>query len=414
MRTPIDAELFSAYQEIGTIEPIAYLAASPETLQQKELFCTGDIELPVLTYPKAQDLPLARWREQLQRLDAMVQDHDHPVVQLAYPQLIEEKLLHIDLLEAVQNGDDVGFKLATEGAYGTPDLAIARRLVPHIRSLIGWAAEQNLEELLPSIDYISTVIGRLDADEETAVAPAYFPDDPADVDADAIEERFQEAFDSYGISGWTVRRTDTDFIAINHEAKAIQVPNSRKVSKGYLEALVVHEIGVHVRRRVFAQVASLQLLQAGLGYYIRGEEGLCKFEEHKVYPAALNKSVENYFGIAMVYGLDGKPWDMRQAFTFYWHYHRLTLAGQDYTEADLDDYAWKRVYRLFRGTTGGARGVCLTKDLSYLRGYLAATTLAERYPLEEQRFLVGKYDPANEVHRRILDMLSITHDGRTQ
>lgn len=360
MGSYLDSIWFAKFATIAHISYVDLLVLDQsERAQQRELFLRGEIENPYFTYPQLRDFNFAQKKTQLENLyNEIEREEKNEWVREAYMRVLREKMQHVAMLEAVAVGDDAAFATISVQEFGDYSPKIAKEIL----SLVGEVNESVEMDL---------------------------------VNADEIEARFRTAFVDYGITDWNIVR-DTDntnaFVHLNQETKTLFIPQSRRLGRAHLEALVRHEVGVHIMRRKNAEQTSLQLLTLGLDHYIKGDEGLGKYEELKVWSQAFEPSWQNYVGVAMVKGFDGKPRTFRELFEFFGQY--------------LDnDQAWTRVEKIFRGTTGQSRGLCWTKDIMYLNGYYDIVETLQKYPQEESRFLIGKYDPANEWHRTLLDNL---------
>ncbi len=365
MKSYLDTHWFAKFTAIAHISYVDLLVLDPaERTQQRDLFLRGEIENPYFTYPKLRDFNFAQKKSQLENLLSEIErEEKNEWVREAYVRVLAEKMAHVDLLEAVSRGDDAMFAKISVQEFG---------------------------------DYSSEIINQ---NEFFKKLP---PVELGYVQADEIEARFRAAFVDYKIEGWNIVR-DTEntnaFVHLNQETKTLFIPQSRRISRTHLEALVRHEVGVHIIRRKNAENTNLQLLTLGLDHYIKGDEGLGKYEESQVYPQAFWPSIQNYLGVALVKGVDGKPRTFRELFEFFTEY----LSAAENPAAD----AWTRVEKIFRGTTGQSRGLCWTKDVMYLNGYYDILEVIKKYPQEQDRFLMGKYDPANEWHRAFLDALEI-------
>ncbi|MBI4121781.1 MAG: DUF1704 domain-containing protein, partial [Parcubacteria group bacterium] len=226
-------------------------------------------------------------------------------------------------------------------------------------------------------------------------------------DAAAIQQAFKQALAAHKISGWKIRLDEQNlnaFVHINQEKKELVLPTRRTLTQRHLEALVRHEVGVHIRRSVNAQKTKLQLLTIGLDHYLRGEEGLAKYEEMRTLPS----SFEIYLGTGLIKGVDGRKRDFRETYEFFKQYYLASQFHHDEVSAQqAADESWTRTEKFFRGTTGQSAGICFTKDLMYLEGYLSIVQTIKDHPEEEKRFFAGKYDPSNAFHRQVLDEIGV-------
>ena len=277
--------------------------------------------------------------------------------------------------------------------------------------MLSQASTSKNKSVQQACDQLRQVISNIPQHSDP-ILKSFVPQEEPTVESKQIKVRFEEAFSEYGIENWNIV-IDFDnlnsFINISQKEQTVFIPSSRKISPLHLEALVKHEIGVHVRRRINAEKQAFKLLAIGLDHYLKGDEGLSKYEEIKIFPSSFNSTVEIYLGISLIHGLGGAKMDFRDIYEFFYNYYLVSRHGEsNLTTDDAENYGWVRAEKFFRGTTGQSKGICFTKDLIYLDGYLDILEVLKKHPEEEKRFLVGKYDPGNKFHRQVLDELKIS------
>ena len=409
----IDQKWFQPFRkEAGFSFTDYFIGDKKRRAKEQKRFLAGDVENPELDYPLLETFAIEKRETNLLALrEEILLSEPHPLIQEAYKRVIDERLSHLRMLKATRDRDDRAFDAMTIKEYGLPSERWLKHLVPHIKSLIKQAKASHHPGIENSIGFLETLVSRLPAAKTSAIIPNFVPESDHFLSAKEIKKRFLLAFKRYGIKGWNVvidKDSPRAFIHISQKDKKVVVPVSRTLSPQQLEALMLHEVGVHVRRNINAQKTNFQLLTTGLDHYLKGDEGLAKYEEARVFPPAMNASVRIYLGICLIKGLDGKKRNFREIFEIYrnyfyvYHFNRL-----DVEEEEANDRAWRRAVKFFRGTTGQSRGICLTKDLYYLEGYAGILETLKKYPKEKNRFFCGKYDPANPFHRELLDALDI-------
>lgn len=379
--------------------------------EQKELFLNNEIENPQFTYHLLENFNFEERRQRLSDLSREItKNESNQFIKEAYVRLIDEKLNHLSLLEMSKLGDDEGFAEISSKEFGDFRESSLMRLIPYVISSVDRAEKSGIDEVVMSAKKLKEVIKFLPSNSDSLI-PEDMRVETEDVGAQEMEERFRRSFEEYGVQDWDIRvdRENVNaFVHVDQKTKTLVIPASRKLSKSHMEALVKHEVGVHIRRRGNAEKTNLQLLTIGLDRYVKGDEGLGKYEEYQVLPSTFLSTVQIYLGIALIRGIDGKKRGFRDMYNFFQDYYRVTeFEKDDFSTEKNNDLTWRRTEKLFRGTTGQNKGICLTKDLLYLEGYLGIVETLKQFPQEQQRLFVGKYDPANEFHRLVLDELGI-------
>ena len=248
--------------------------------------------------------------------------------------------------------------------------------------------------------------------------------------AAAVQEQCERALASAGVEGWCVV-VDTPGSRVsfntNHALKTIFVPSDTDLrlrtfplTRERVDAIIAHEIGTHVVRRVRGEASPLALLGVGLAGYLRGEEGVATYAEQVRDGTRHFAGGLGYLAIGWARGLDGTPRTFRGLHTMLVAYFLVAALEHaiHYGEAvdvercreHAEHRAWARCVRTFRGTSGTTPGACFTKDIVYREGNMAIWELATRDPAWVSHFFLGKYDPTKEEHVALLSELGmITH-----
>lgn len=408
MLQPIDKIWFDKLSAITAFSLVGKLAGDPkERRAQKKLFLSGQIDHPTLSYPRLAVFNIDNTRGQFESLKAEIVDSSaSELIKKAYVLYIDEKLIHLAILDATKNGDDKTFARLVALELDVPSLDVLGSLKLHVQDMISQARDSGNILSITASDYISDLICNIPT-SENSVFEKFVHEPDSDINAIDICRRFNTELEAGRIHGWhAIIDHDSRYssIVIDKNSNRIIIPQHRVVNAVRLEALVKHEIGVHVVRRVNAKESPLLLLSCGLDHYLKGEEGLAKLEEHALCPSSMNSTIEIYFAISLATGLTGLHWNFSEVFNFFQNYYLTAHCNKrGLSKHNAQNYAWNRTIRLFRGTTGASSGICFTGELSYMHGYLALQALDATHPEEKQRYFCGKYDPANPVHRELLD-----------
>jgi len=399
MNKAIDKDWFKIYENGCTFDDIDYLKFNQEKLaKQKELFLTGLIDEPALAYNV--DLPavLQHKTKLLELLEMVNSDNTvHSAVKKAYQLKITDQLNKVALLEAVARQDDKAMAEASKLLYGEPNKETFRQVL----SVILYLAKQRhfiLGEKWDKLaEYFGAVSDGSDIDYE-------FSPDQNYLATEELVELFQEALSDRNIP-WQVQVSPSVLaITLSYRDKAVLIPENRKDTKTAVQALIEHEIGVHLARHYNGLSSPLLLLSVGLDSYIGGEEGLAAYKQIQVDKGHL-PGIINYLCIGLVFGLyDGKEFSFRQIFDLCKEYNAMN----GISENQVEEESWKRCLRTFRGTAGQAGKNVFTRDLTYFSGYLKIKEIIDNNNPETNRLFVGKYDPSNLNHIDILNQLGIS------
>lgn len=434
----LDSNWYSRFEQLGSFQAYEYLDGDKQYREeQKQRFLNQDIRNPVLDYPKI-DIEKLRENEKalLQLKKDIIAGEPNEIVKQVYRWRLNEKIAELRMLIAVVEGDANRFMRYSEFIYGAPSLDIFSYTIQNLRKILTEQlsstdpnirkATEDLINLLPSnltqtIEYdlpLETDI--INAREKTLQELGgliNIGDDFEDREysANEIRDIFQGAIENLRAEGWQVVVTSNSkaSISVDQEHKIINIPETRKLFFSKMKALVAHEIGTHVARRLNGQRSKLRLLSLGFDRYEKGEEGVATMREQ-----VLSKEIKNYSGLeghlatGLAMGLDGIPRDFRDVYEIMekYFYFQALLLGKNHEDALLlaQKNAWNRTVRTFRGTDCQTKGVCFTKDIVYREGNIGVWEVVRESPNEMVRFSVGKYDPTNERHLWVLNQLGIS------
>lgn len=411
-----------------------------ERCRQQELFLSGRIDNPKFSYPRLKRFDTRAREVQLAALAREIASQErNKLVQEAYQNLIQQKISECRLLGAAATGHKSNFVKFTKEVFGWPSPLILSTAANHFER----EAKQKLVNQGRGDVFLALLgnVKRITTPQAEALARVYLPDRTShlrhfvgrklaglDPDRRVVQNReylpaevkiiFQRALERIGAKQWqAVIDNDKVRYAVDHRSRKIFIPARRKIGGRHLRALLVHEVGIHVWRRVNGEKQILQLLGTGLAHYVVGEEGLAMQAERILWKKQepMRNDVffnEGYFlAAAFAAGLDGRPRNFRQTFQCLCSFleFKAQVNNKQYEELHrkIAEDAFNNCFSVFRGTDCVTPGVFYSKDISYTEGYLRIGQLMREHPEEISRFDAGKYDPANESHRRLLDQLGI-------
>ena len=392
-----DTEWFETYISKCSFDDINYIKFDQKNLQQqKELFFAGDIDEPTLLYKDFRK-QIANHKRELENFREMIERDKNQLfaVRQIYYQKIAKQLNKIALLEAMYTGDDEKFTEISLKLYGELDKNLVRKAL----STLLMVAKNNGHVISSSMQELVTYFG---ASEEEPVA-SYEQLDKTKVvlSAEKIVEIFKENLRNKKIP-WQVRACNESLVInVCYTDNTLYIPTSRRMTRVEAEALIEHEVNVHLQRYTNGSKSNLQLLSIGLDGYIKGEEGIATYKQCLIDKSL--PSVDTYICIGLARGLyDGKAQSFREIFNFLKEYFQIIKTPEN----EIDDLAWKKTLRMFRGVTGKT-GACFTRGVIYFEGFVKIKEMIDSGHKEVDRFMVGKYDPSNLNHVGFLDELGI-------
>ena len=360
----------------------------------------------------------------------------HTVVKELYHSKFTEQQKIIDVLEATTARDDQAFHEASIDLYGAPDpklfWVVATQINNQFNSLIA-KVDPKRKSLHRAFvvwkEYFQTLI----PPKNTGVfhlpiySGIYVPHDYEVDSAEKIHKMFSDYLVEQGINNWIVQidhpGARTSF-GVNQTTKVISIPHDSDLSlrkkvltKVSLQALLMHEVGVHVVRRENGDASALALLGVGLDNYLRAEEGIATLAEQLITGTSQYSGEIGYFSIGAAMGILGNPLPFAELYTVLNAYFTLSIADRQletegfYEVEELammaTDQAWNRALRVYRGSTGNTPGAVYTRDIIYLEGNRRMWKLLDSEAHIHPDWLVGKYDPTNPHHVHALKELEI-------
>lgn len=437
-----DEHLYDYFVELASLSAYDYLNGDPVfRKKQKELFLSGDIQNPELDYPFIDLVQLSQVESDLLSMKQnIVSNEQNEVVKQAYRWRLNEKIAKVRMLKTVANGDMNRFQRYCNFIYGEPSQDVFQYTINSIRAkALEFVDSENetissvasdLLKLLPELP--NPIISELP--DETTVDYAHiqtgiefgnlinFDCNETKLDAYKIQKAFKTALQEIDDQdSWHILiddKTSSTAVSVNQKEMQINIPESREVDSAQLTALIVHEIGTHLARRINGERSRLKLLGLGLDRYESGDEGVATMREQAIAKKAEDFSgLAGYLAIGLAQGLDGQPRNFRQVYEILENYYLFNnlISEEEVGEARIkaQNTAWNRSVRTFRGTNCKTPGVCFTKDIIYRQGNIGVWDVIRSNPDEIIHFNIGKYDPSNTRHLWILAQLGITEQDLT-
>lgn len=436
----LDAKWYKIVEQFGTFQAYEYLDGDKQHREtERQNFFNKVVNNPSLDYPKIDVERLSCNETELLLLkNNIIREEANDIVKQVYQWKLNEKIAELRLLKAVDTGDMKKFERYSEFIYGKPSQEIFAFTIHNLRAVVTSQltsyddtiknVAQELIDLLP-VNLPITANYQLPQKSDITVAREQtlkelgnllnlnIPTKTAGEEYKAAEIRdiFQASLESLQAEGWraVVDTSSKSGISVDQEHREIKIPEYRKLGFTKLRALIAHEVGTHIARRLNGERSKLQLLGLGLDRYEKGEEGIATMREQ-----ILGDSVEDFAGldghlaICLAIGVDGKPRDFRKVYEIMEKYFYLTALSSGKTPEDAlksaQINAWNRTVRTFRGTDCKTKGVCFRKDIVYREGNIGVWQVAKHKPEEIRRFNVGKYDPVNDRHIWVLNQLEIS------
>lgn len=399
----------------------------------KDAFIAGEVEEPNLRYGDIEPEWVEERLAHVAAFEEVVTAHSDELVRRAYLPKLREFRERFELLGCAQRGEDAGVLDASTRLYGAPQTQYFTYALRGLKERLERVSEAlgGNERVREALSALTPLVGGEPQvypwDAIELPTPRVYADAPP-LSAGEIKSAFEEAFARYDVPGWRAvvdAPGERMTFNTNHNLHTVFIPSdddlaSRKypLTRERVEALIAHEVGTHVVRRVRGEASPLALLGVGLAGYLRGEEGIATYSEQVLDGTRHFAGGFGYLAVGWAFGLDGTKRTFRQLYEVLRPYMLVSSIEHalSYDEpVDIERFAhaserraWARCVRIFRGTSGTTPGACFTKDVVYLEGNIAIWQLVSADPSWPERFRLGKYDPANAEHvalLRDLDML---------
>ena len=428
-----DEAVFERYENIKVSVLRDVKPDSNSLTKSKDLFLSGAIDNPVLTYSKNIKINYDEPETLLQNLDLELRANEtlSVIIREQYLLVIGEKLLKIKMLRQTQSlaiGGNASaamesFKKYSDLVYGPIDEDIFCKVIQSVerdiqRIVLRGSLDKSkiistkrLFQLIDNYKYLHPSY------ESLVVTPRVIVKKPDSItDARELKKIFERGLQDYGIvDDWKVvidEKGTRSTISVSYSQQKIYLPcteqlsnrsKRKKLTPARIQGLIAHEIGTHVVRYVNGKQSRLKLLGTGLYQYEQGEEGLATYREQCAQSLGGYTGLEAYFSIGLAKGLDGGLLrNFAQVHAILTDYYFVI---ENTTLRHAKVLAWNRCLRIFRGTSGLVAGVVFTKDLIYRHGNIRHWEAVKNGTLTTINIDSGKFDPTNQQHVIFLQKL---------
>lgn len=245
------------------------------------------------------------------------------------------------------------------------------------------------------------------------------------IKSEHFRELLEEALDEVGAGdNWSaVIDNNKTGMSVSQKEKRVYTPGKdRELDKNRVKALIKHEIGTHVQRRLNGERSNLLLLATGIDRYNPGEEAAATYNEQKVEGFKMFAGMDGYISIGLVKGMDSSKDKNSKTQDDYRNFIELyNILNKYYTviqyEKTKDVFkaknsaqteAFNRCVRTFRGINNvqNKNGYCFSRDMIYANNMNLWRMISKDSSQEEKIFL-GKFDPTNSRHEFVLSVLGV-------
>ena len=194
-------------------------------------------------------------------------------------------------------------------------------------------------------------------------------DESRNINPRQVKLALEKSFEEYGLDGWVVEFSKKHITTIYSTEKKITIGKNRMFSQSDVDALPVHEVGVHALRCENGLAQPIKLFALGVPGYLSTEEGLATYFE-ELTGVLFTEKLRNYAGrVISVYSvMQGASFSSTFGYLKEFNFN--------------DDDAWTLTLRAHRG--GG-----FIKDHVYLQGKFEVANFLERSG-DLKKLFVGK------------------------
>ncbi len=434
INTKLDLEQFKEFKRIGVLSLSNYLWKNRDFWEKQKIsFLKNNIKNPDVKYAGVKKEKI---NKKIVNLKVFLEkiEKDSPLLQAAYLPKIKEKIVAWEALAACLEGADEDFSAMSKKLFGVPEPQIFREAVGEVRknikkSITGGKGEENQsalevaavfpevpddlinsKNLPPAVD-IKKVRHSLE-EEFPGIFELIHNLKNEKYNAREIAKLFTIALKKISITDWDVevRYNGRGAISVDVAEKKVFIPSQRVLRGNLLGSLLIHEVGTHLVRARNGSESPLLLLGRGLDHYETAEEGIATVREQAVRNKIEDfEGLDGYLAVSLALGMDGKPRNFRQLYEviqpyLYW---RFVKKGYQTALTKSKNWAWYRCLRVFLGTSGLTPGACYTKDIIYRAGNIKIWNLIKQNPESLKKFNIGKFDPTNQAHLKIIKNLGL-------
>ncbi|MGD0284679.1 MAG: tyrosine/phenylalanine carboxypeptidase domain-containing protein [Candidatus Saccharimonadales bacterium] len=420
--------------------------------QQEQQFIAGEIVNPILDAPNLNQVDIDNYLNELWELYASVETHtnESSLERAAYNGIIANKLAQVYYLHQARNLLDMGdlpekdrasqyLEQQAEELYGLPEPAIFNSMINNLREKvvnyqgtddISSTIKQELLNLLPenlsstenqSVNYAELI------NHYRPLVETYFtgllavvPDDKDKFEPEDMMQIFSAGIRYYESVGFvepgkwdSIIDPDSKSVSTSQERCRVEVGAKRKaMSNIEMKQALLHEVGVHVQRRLLGDKANFAALGTGLVGYEDPEEGIGVVLEQIYDGQPREAGVQYYTLLGLAIGLDGKKRDFRQTYEIAWRREAMLKLVDDNQELNektltkVKKQAYTQCVRIFRGTPCNLPGVVFPKDIFYFDGNEKIWRYLNAIKNDDTAFgklFLGKYNPTDPDHQKLLE-----------
>ena len=420
--------------------------------EQQKKFMAGEIDNPVLDAPNLTQTDMDSYNSELWGLYARVDmyTNEPSPEREAYNGIISRKLAEVYYLHQARNLLDMGddpervrggewLMRQAEELYGLPERVRFNSMINNLRSkvtehetsdqltaniiqeLLGLLPEPTPEASEDSLDYAALIEHyRPLVEAEFSGLLAVVPEDKDDFKPEDMVQVFSDGLKYYEEAGivesgkWeSYIDPDSKSISTSQEKCAVEVGAKRKsLNNMEMRQLLLHEVGVHVQRRLNGDRANFVALGSGLVGYEDPEEGLGVVMEQIYSGKTREAGIQYYTLLGLAIGLDGKPRDFRDIYEIGWRREamlKVVNTDKELTEeviAKAKSQAYIQCVRIFRGTPCNLPGVVYPKDIVYHDGNAKIWSYLNTIKGNEKAFkqlFKGKFNPTDPNQLKLVE-----------
>ncbi len=405
-------------------DPLFISPVDEETKDQlrKLLFSSRDREVevalaehrePRLCYPAIEiDLVRQRIADFLALAKEIKQDEPNCIVRRLYQGAIEDEVCFLRMIEATYEGNGARFQELSFQLYPPPTPEEMQYALNRVRQVLSQglrrqdtrqASQQAIEVLRETAGLTLAVPPEMEPIQSMRKRGSESPaSEPRMVSAQAAKRFFTALLQESGYEGWqVVIDPGASGPRIESGLRQLFVPDT-PFSLDDIREYVSHELLGHATRSIAGEHSLLGLLGMGTKGYMPTEEGIADYHERSV--AALHGQPYDDSGtwlgplaVGLASGVMGRPQTFTSLFAFFEPlllvYRLLWRDDEDRPTAEqrARRNALIRCLRTYRGVPDVQKaGICLSKDVVYLRGYLQIQQAVAEDPAILDRLAVGK------------------------
>jgi tetratricopeptide (TPR) repeat protein/transcriptional regulator with XRE-family HTH domain len=368
---------------------------------------------PSLLYPAIEIDAVRRRIADFLALDAEIgRDEPNAIVRRLYHGAIEEEVCFLRMIEATYDRDGERFWTLNQQLNPSPTLEEMRYALERVRQVVlqGLGREDTVDVSQQVIQVLREHFGlSLDLSSETEIVQAgqgnhhgVSSQTPHMVSAQAARGFFEAVLRENGYEGWqVVLDPNASSPRVESGLRRLFLPDS-PISLEEIREYFSHELLGHVMRSVAGEHSLLGLLGMGTRGYMPTEEGFADYHERRV--AALHGQAFDDSGtwlgtlaVGLASGVVTPKQTFISLFSFFEPFlllYRLLWRNDEarpIAEQRARKNAVVRCLRTYRGVPDlGMPGVCFTKDVVYLRGFLKIERAVAKDETVLDRLAVGK------------------------